>query len=350
MEVTQQNHFLEISEEVLKTGNNLRFRALGMSMHPFIRNGEILIVQPVSADELRTGDIAFYKTEADVLVAHRMLTRRANGDILTKGDFGRLPDRPVEKKHILGRVVAVEKSDGRQTNLTKRHYQLIKLPLAKLSVMNISFYRLYRQAKHYALAPARPALNRIQSLKIFRNYARKFTWTVQFGLSTPEDDVLLSHHFGFSSLRRNPRTGKIARSLSEDTDDEFFRLVARKNKKVLGTIAAKRNQQESASPNTWWISGFFVRERYKGRGIGEGLMKHALTEIVKHGNQRAMLFVKKDNTPALSLCKKLGFVQENPAKWPKSDSVHNMAATNFIMSLELRTTLNKPGEGNNVRD
>ncbi len=350
MEVTQQNHFLEISEEVLKTGNNLRFRALGMSMHPFIRNGEILIVQPVSADELRTGDIAFYKTEADVLVAHRMLARRANGDILTKGDFGRLPDRPVEKKYILGRVIAVERSDGRQTDLTKRYHQLIKLPLAKLSVMNISFYRLYRQAKHYAITPARPALYRIQSLKIFRAYARKFTSSVQFGLSGPQDDVLLSHHFGFSNLRRNPHTGKIARSLSEDADDKFFRLVAKRNEKVLGTIAAKRNQRESASPNTWWISDFFVRDRYKGRGISERLIKQALAEIAKHGNQRAMLFADKNNAPALGLYRKLGFAEQDPTKWPKSSRVQNMAAGNFIMSLEPISALNKPGEGNNVRD
>ena len=42
-----RDEFAELALQILDDGNSLKFRAHGESMNPFIRNGDILEVQPV---------------------------------------------------------------------------------------------------------------------------------------------------------------------------------------------------------------------------------------------------------------------------------------------------------------
>jgi hypothetical protein len=112
--------FLELSQELLDRGVLLRFRAHGRSMHPFIKDGSILIVQPLDGALANIGDIIFYRRSDGSLTAHRLVGvngHRESAVLITKGDSHKYNDPPVPAGQVMGRVISVE---YRQRQLTLR--------------------------------------------------------------------------------------------------------------------------------------------------------------------------------------------------------------------------------------
>lgn len=54
-----------------------------------------------------------------------------------------------------------------------------------------------------------------------------------------------------------------------------------------------------------------VDEKFRGRGIGEGLARHAIAYFKKNGVSSITLGTRTTNKPALSLYTKLGFIEQN---------------------------------------
>ena len=114
--------FLELSAELLAEGYGVRFRAGGNSMHPAIRDGEAVRVEPVCACEIRRGDVILYRA-ARGLTAHRVLRIEKNGDGAStfhlRGDACTSDDEPVTVAQVMGRVTEVERG-GASVALTGR--------------------------------------------------------------------------------------------------------------------------------------------------------------------------------------------------------------------------------------
>lgn len=108
--------FERLASEILVGGNTLRFRAQGGSMAPFIRDGDILEVEPLGARSVRNGDVLLCRVEAGRLFAHRAshVVRRA-GQIWFRlqGDHRFTPDGCFSQDQALGFVVAVERAGKR---------------------------------------------------------------------------------------------------------------------------------------------------------------------------------------------------------------------------------------------
>lgn len=103
--------FDDLATDILGQGSYLRFRAHGNSMAPFIRNGDIILVEPKKASELRIGDIVFYRRAGGRHVAHRLIGKGGNDGSLvltTRGDNLRHLDGSVFPEQVLGRVVRIE--------------------------------------------------------------------------------------------------------------------------------------------------------------------------------------------------------------------------------------------------
>jgi hypothetical protein len=86
----------------LREGRPMRLRALGGSMAPFLRHGDIVTIVPGPA--VRLGDIILTHTTAGLLL-HRVVRKSAD-HIITKGDRLSSLDPPVSNRDILGRAVA----------------------------------------------------------------------------------------------------------------------------------------------------------------------------------------------------------------------------------------------------
>ena len=98
-----------ITRAVLGKGVPFRFRARGASMRPFIRDGDVITVTPLSGNLPRYGDVAaFIRPGTRQLVIHRVVGK-SNGSFLIKGDNSFRDDGFIPLANILGRVTKVER-------------------------------------------------------------------------------------------------------------------------------------------------------------------------------------------------------------------------------------------------
>lgn len=111
--------FQRLSTDLLQSGYSVRFRPGGFSMYPTIRDGEAVTVEPISAHEVRRGDILLYQTMGRV-IAHRVVAISRMEDklrFITRGDALGDCDKPIGERQVLGKVVSVERR-GEQIRLT----------------------------------------------------------------------------------------------------------------------------------------------------------------------------------------------------------------------------------------
>jgi hypothetical protein len=91
----------------LRRGNALRLRARGGSMLPFLRDGDLLRVEPAAVAGLGIGDVICYEPPAGGLCLHRVVAREKRG-FVTRGDALAYVET-VPDAAVLGVVTAVER-------------------------------------------------------------------------------------------------------------------------------------------------------------------------------------------------------------------------------------------------
>jgi hypothetical protein len=105
-------HFVETVEDLLRRGHAVRFHADGWSMHPTIRCGETIVVEPIGNAPVRTGDVLLYRN-GHAVIAHRLVLIAESSDgrssLTLRGDAADSCDAPIVMGQVLGRVVAVER-------------------------------------------------------------------------------------------------------------------------------------------------------------------------------------------------------------------------------------------------
>jgi len=143
--------FLELSNEILRLGNRLRFRARGYSMYPFIRDGDILEVEPVDGQGVRLGDVIFYHRAGQRAVVHRVIKKFLQKDktiFVAKGDANPAEGEIVQMEDILGRVSAVERN-SRRIRFDSPSARLMNILCAKSSLFFSQWiHPLLRKIKH----------------------------------------------------------------------------------------------------------------------------------------------------------------------------------------------------------
>ena len=93
-----------------------------------------------------------------------------------------------------------------------------------------------------------------------------------------------------------------------DSNDSVM-LFAKKNTKLIGTVAAVFSQKRRLS-HTAEIAGNYVLKEYRGKGVGSALME-AIIERIKEREEiiKINLSVAKTQDAAIALYRKFGFRQ-----------------------------------------
>ncbi len=134
---TSSPSFAYLSGDLLSLGLGVRFRVPGTSMHPTIRHGDLITVEPVSPANLERGDIILYRLQ-DSFIAHRIVSiEERNGCGLTlilRGDAAVSDDSPVKPEQVLGKVVCLERGHRRIDPYSRivRLWSMLYLWLARL--------------------------------------------------------------------------------------------------------------------------------------------------------------------------------------------------------------------------
>jgi phage repressor protein C with HTH and peptisase S24 domain len=99
----------ELMRAVLDKGKPFRFEARGTSMHPFIRDGDVVTVAPLAGQDPRPGDVAaFVQSGTSGVRVHRIVKVEA-GRYFLKGDNALDADGALARDTILGLVVRLER-------------------------------------------------------------------------------------------------------------------------------------------------------------------------------------------------------------------------------------------------
>ncbi len=125
--------------DFLREGYIIRSWAVGGSMSPCIKKGDLLVVRPIGFKEVRIGEIvAYLRNEShSVLTTHRVVQQGKDGHqryLITKGDRNVYRDLPlVSPQDVLGKVVGIERK-GQLISLKTPFYRLRGYLIARLSL------------------------------------------------------------------------------------------------------------------------------------------------------------------------------------------------------------------------
>ena len=110
--VGQSARFIETLQHLLSRGHAVRFQADGWSMHPTIRFGEIIVIEPLGQRPVHAGDVLLYRRNHKA-IAHRVIQVAASAGgsqvLSLRGDAADCCDSPIDLEQVLGRVVGVER-------------------------------------------------------------------------------------------------------------------------------------------------------------------------------------------------------------------------------------------------
>lgn len=135
----------ELMRGTLTKGFSFRFTAKGISMAPFIKDGDVLTMhQQPDGQSLRPGlVVAFVNPQTERLAVHRVIGR-SGPRYLIKGDNALENDGFIKKEDILGYVWKIER-DGRRISFGLGSERGIILFLSRFNLLHgiISLWRIF---------------------------------------------------------------------------------------------------------------------------------------------------------------------------------------------------------------
>lgn len=141
--------FSGLAETILRSGHEIRFRACGNSMVPFVENGDILSVIPMNPLKARIGDVILHRRKNGALAAHRIqwiLRDRARPSaVRTRGDSHPGDGEVVPLDAILGQVIQVQRGN-KKISLVSRGHRARAALWSAIQPAGLVVYRLARKA------------------------------------------------------------------------------------------------------------------------------------------------------------------------------------------------------------
>ncbi|MBN1349457.1 signal peptidase I [candidate division KSB1 bacterium] len=142
--ILKQQEFSELSGDILRY---LRFESRGASMSPLIRSGDILTIQAADVTTLNVGDVALYRNERGLLIAHRVVGKRTQDRdmaLLIRGDAPGYPDEIIQASQILGQVTKVQRGE-KIIKLGQRRWHKVSILWARFLSLSYMLFRLARR-------------------------------------------------------------------------------------------------------------------------------------------------------------------------------------------------------------
>jgi GNAT superfamily N-acetyltransferase len=283
----------------------LRVRAGGTSMVPFISDGDILLVERSDPSALKPGTVVVYRFDSDHMVAHRFmgLARKETATLLKlRGDASAGPFEYVEPEQIVGRVVALQRAAGIRV-IDTWYWRRMGLMWARTQ----RAASLILRPRDLPLQLAASTLLFLQCSRWYRRAAwRLMGKRVRYCVATRDDLRAL----GMDAEPDRNRAAECPDTGETEGQDIVAAgratVVARLGKETVGWIAVAKTPDQMDLESYWMITGMRVRDRYRGAGIGRGLLITAGATLVQHGIYHLVASVLEANTGALALADQVG--------------------------------------------
>jgi signal peptidase I len=142
------NVLKEIGFSLLAEGKTIRVKAEGFSMYPYVKPGSVIFIEPYNKGAVPVpGEIIAWKRDSGFVV-HRLVRcyiQKHQKYFVTRGDSIMVEDDPVLFDQIAGKVVKVEKPEGKAVPADSFLNKKPNYSLNRFLVRIISqFYRVKR--------------------------------------------------------------------------------------------------------------------------------------------------------------------------------------------------------------
>ncbi len=127
----------------------MRVTVSGRSMYPYLKKGDVVIIESADINNLDTGDIIVFSSSKN-LVAHRLIKKvRTAGtlQIKCKGDFCRKYDPEVSEGDFVGRVTSYERN-SKAVNLNTPYRKKIDYILAVISACTATLFTFAKKVRN----------------------------------------------------------------------------------------------------------------------------------------------------------------------------------------------------------
>lgn len=143
-------------------------------MHPVIKNGDRVCVQPVPIDKVRVGDIVLSQDSSGICIMHRVIKKSFKGRdtvLMLKGDAMRESEKINHPQGMLGKVVLVERG-SKKIRLDTAWHKFFGRAYAKTSIVSWARYAFH--IGYHIAAIIEPWLSRIENLIVNEQREEKF--------------------------------------------------------------------------------------------------------------------------------------------------------------------------------
>jgi len=131
---------MPVIRAALERGQRVRMTANGSSMLPFIHDGDIVELEPISASP-KIGDIVLAQNPGGGYVVHRVVRARGESFYL-RGDAQTCSEGPLAPENMLGKVIQSEHR-GRVRNHARGIWRILGLAWVKIHPAGFYLFRLF---------------------------------------------------------------------------------------------------------------------------------------------------------------------------------------------------------------
>lgn len=302
-----------LSNDIFAKGSHITFKAHGHSMYPSIQDGDVLDIEAVGASDLEVGEVAFFRSSDGRPTVHRIISRRmfdGRVTLIMRGDAAAVEDAPVREEEVLGRVTKIQRGE-KTIILDNNHEWTASLRIRLMLITRIAIL-LASSCKRVAAS----LLGKAQGMKPYRLLTRILIGKrVCYRVAGAGDAPGLSNLYG---QRKFPEPGDPVEAFAGHIESLAGRgsiLVAEIRGRIAGAVVITECPWSPADRD-WWLFSMLVRTRYRGAGIGEGLVLKTLEKSCEKGRSGVSLFVSEQNKAAMNLYIKMGF---KPSPVPYKD-------------------------------
>jgi len=297
---------LQLIADILGRNIPVRMTAWGSSMQPFIRDGDVITINPLGTKNPEPGDVvAFVIPQVSKLIVHRIV-KKETGSFLMRGDNNSQFDGWIENADILGVITTIQRGK-RIWNCGSGWKKKVIAWLSRHNVLSLS--------KGLFELPVRVAawgVELIQSTRLFRKLRRMFL--KEFVILEADRQLL---------RRARKLFGEITIASNEMTLPMTINFIAMSGDRIYGYARLLWENKIEPESSVLMIDPVIVRMRYRRMGVGGALLSEILKKALAMGANEISVKTEKAGKAAISLITKNGFIRKDEKSWiyTKSDNV-----------------------------
>lgn len=267
----------ELAAEVFDRGGGISFVALGSSMLPTLRDGDLLAAVPQDPFSIKKGVLLMYRTGEDRAAVHRVADAgriSSHGEILLSSDSSPQDRYRISIEQVMGRIVSATR-DGKTVTID--------------STVLDEPGTVYARTITRLGSVSRSAVIRIFSLvSSFRLYRKLFSTLLR----------------PFVKYEIHPAAQDSRKPGASSTWDWLHAYLFGR---TIGSAQLIRFNPGTPFGDYPWLFSMRVRSLFRGGGIGKGLTSLAVSIAELSGDKMIGLMVKETNRQAVNLYRSMGF-------------------------------------------